>query len=89
MTEKTITCIECPKGCLITVRLDGSKIVGISGFSCPRGKTYAENEVVCPRRILTTTVRKSDGSISQNCEIQHFYYTKRQDFGGFMLYNVT
>ena len=63
MTEKTITCIECPKGCLITVRLDGSKIVGISGFSCPRGKTYAENEVVCPRRVLTTTVRKSDGSV--------------------------
>ena len=43
MTEKTITCIECPKGCLITVRLDGSKIVEISGFSCTRGKTYAEN----------------------------------------------
>lgn len=63
MTEKTITCIECPKGCLITVRLDGSKIVGILGFSCPRGKTYAENEVVCPRRVLTTTVRKSNGNV--------------------------
>ena len=63
MIKKTITCIECPKGCRITVCVDGSKISETSGYGCPRGRTYAENEIVCPRRVLTTTVRKSDGSV--------------------------
>ena len=59
--EKTITCIECPIGCSIFVSLKGEEIIRIEGNGCPRGKAYAENEIVCPRRVITTTVKTTDG----------------------------
>lgn len=58
-----LTCIECPKGCLVTVKKDGDKIMEISGNACPRGKIYAESEVTCPRRVLTTTVKVRGGGV--------------------------
>ena len=61
--ERKLTCVECPKGCEVTVWLEGDKITAVSGYSCPRGKKYAENEVICPRRVLTTTVKCSDGGV--------------------------
>lgn len=60
---KTLTCIECPIGCEITVDLDGDKIVSLTGNACPRGKLYAQDEVVCPKRVITSTVRAKDGSL--------------------------
>ena len=63
MIEKIINCVECPKGCEITVKTDNGIIVSVAGNSCPRGKLYAENEIVCPRRVLTTTVKTSDGKV--------------------------
>ena len=60
---KTLTCIECPIGCEITVDLDGEKIVSLTGNACPRGKLYAQDEVVCPKRVITSTVRAKDGSL--------------------------
>lgn len=62
MEEKKMICIECPRGCELTVRTDG-KSVDVSGNFCPRGKKYAQAEVVCPRRILTSTVRARYGMI--------------------------
>lgn len=61
--KKELTCIECPKGCEITVNLDGDKIADVKGNDCPRGKKYAESEVICPMRILTSTVRCSSGEM--------------------------
>ena len=63
MTIKTLTCIECPIGCLMEVGVDGEKVAYVKGNSCPRGKMYAENEVVCPRRVITTTVRTKNGKL--------------------------
>ena len=63
MTERIITCIECPIGCTITVGLDGDKIINLEGNTCQRGKLYAENEIVCPRRVLTSTVKTMDGRL--------------------------
>lgn len=60
---KTITCTECPHGCQITAEYENDKIQNVYGFSCERGKKYAENEVICPRRVLTTTMRTGDGSV--------------------------
>lgn len=64
-TEKKIICITCPQGCLITVKGDAEAgtIDSIDGFTCKRGKTYAENEFTHPLRILTSSV-KTDGSVS-------------------------
>ncbi len=55
-TTKEITCVVCPAGCKITVTLDGTAITDISGFTCARGKKYAESEVTNPVRTLTSTV---------------------------------
>ena len=63
MTEKTINCIECPKGCEITVIYEDGVIKSVNGYTCLRGKKYAEDEIVCPRRVLTTTVRTASGKI--------------------------
>ena len=60
---KTLTCIECPIGCEITVKMEDNKILSLTGNACPRGKLYAENEVVCPKRVITSTVRAVDGSL--------------------------
>ena len=59
MTEQKIICITCPQGCVITVRGDkeSGKIDSVEGFTCPRGKQYAENEFVHPVRILTSSVK--------------------------------
>ena len=61
--KRIVNCVECPKGCEITVETEDGKITGITGNSCPRGKAYAENEVVCPRRVLTSTVKTKDGKV--------------------------
>lgn len=61
--KKTLTCIECPMGCTIEAELDGERVLSVTGNSCPRGKAYAESEVVCPRRVVTSVVRAANGTM--------------------------
>ena len=63
MKSDIINCIECPKGCTITVLSEDGKIVSVTGNTCPRGKLYAENEVVCPKRVVTSTVKTTCGAM--------------------------
>lgn len=49
---KEFICIECPKGC----RLSVDENLNVTGNTCIRGKTYAINELTCPKRIVTSTV---------------------------------
>lgn len=58
--KRKITCIICPKGCEIEADDTSGELV-ISGYACTRGKRYAETEVTCPMRTLTTTVRLPNG----------------------------
>lgn len=60
---KTLTCIECPMGCEITVELENGEVKNVSGNSCPRGKIYASAEVICPMRVVTSTVRATNGEM--------------------------
>lgn len=60
---KNLTCIECPMGCEITVSLNDGKVESVNGNGCPRGKLYAENEVVSPKRVVTSTVRAENGEM--------------------------
>lgn len=55
-TKRELTCINCPLGCQVTVTLDGDHIISVTGNTCPRGERYARNEVIDPRRTVTTTV---------------------------------
>lgn len=56
MKEIYLTCIECPMGCRICVKIDQNNTVEVIGNTCPRGKLYAQNEIVCPMRVVTSTV---------------------------------
>ena len=50
-----LICINCPRGCHLTVEKTGEEI-RVEGNVCPRGHTYAVNELTNPLRTLTTTV---------------------------------
>ena len=54
MEQKELVCVNCPKGCRITVELEDGKVQAIRGYSCDKGKQYAAQETTRPMRILTT-----------------------------------
>lgn len=60
-------CTTCPSECLLTVEVersaDGSvvEVRSVTGNRCPRGDTFAHQELTCPMRVLTTTVAVSGG----------------------------
>lgn len=57
MKTTELTCIVCPIGCTLTaVQDENGAIASVTGNTCPRGKVYAENELLHPVRTLTTTV---------------------------------
>ena len=56
MTEKVITCINCPMGCRMTVQMEGKEILKITGNTCKRGETYARQECTEPMRMVTAVV---------------------------------
>ncbi len=56
-----LVCINCPRGCHLEVEKTGEEI-RVTGNSCPRGETYAINELVNPLRTLTTTLPIESGS---------------------------
>lgn len=60
--KKEIICTVCPRGCHILAVGDGKVATEITGYACPRGKTYAENEYSAPVRILTTLVKLDGGA---------------------------
>ena len=63
METKRLTCIVCPKGCQILVKLENGEIVSIENNQCKRGIDYTKNEVLDHRRTLTTTVKLSNGKV--------------------------
>ncbi len=67
MNTRELTCIGCPLGCSLTVTMettsDGAvEVTNVTGYTCPRGKAYAEKEVTNPTRIVTSTVRVNGGT---------------------------
>ena len=61
MEIKNLTCINCPVGCFLKVEMDGEDVIRVSGNTCRRGDIYARKEVTNPTRIVTTTVKVSNG----------------------------
>lgn len=52
---KTITCILCPNGCEINYDLEGGM--------CGKGPEYVKNEILNPKRTLTSSVSVTGGAI--------------------------
>ena len=50
-----LVCINCPRGCKLTVEEVNGE-VQVSGNFCPRGINYGVSELKNPLRTLTTTV---------------------------------
>ncbi len=75
--RKTITCIICPNGCLLSadVSVPGTdaSVTGtgcprvidspVTGAGCPRGEAYFIQEITDPRRTLTSSVLVTDGEL--------------------------
>ena len=75
--RKTITCIICPNGCLLSadVSVPGTdaSVTGtgcprvidspVTGAGCPRGEAYFIQEITDPRRTLTSSVLVTGGEI--------------------------
>jgi CxxC motif-containing protein len=55
-----LVCIVCPVSCNLEVVMEDGKIKEIKGAGCKRGVKYAEEETICPKRTLTTTIRTTD-----------------------------
>lgn len=61
---KTLICIGCPVGCLITVDKNNDGSLVITGNTCKKGEQYARNEVTAPKRTVTS-IMKVEGSIGK------------------------
>lgn len=61
--SKEMICINCPMGCRLTVDDSDKNNIVVTGNTCPRGKTYAINEITAPKRMVTGSVRVSGGTI--------------------------
>jgi len=66
MSETRLTCILCPNGCELDVRWNGvrptAENLTVEGDLCPRGSTYAVEELTRPMRTVTTTLRVDGGT---------------------------
>lgn len=58
-----IQCIGCPIGCGGEVAVEDGVVAEMTGFTCNKGLAYAAEEVVAPKRMVTTTVRISGGGL--------------------------
>lgn len=55
--EQTITCINCPVGCRMTVSLsDTGEFLSVTGNTCPHGAKYAQQECTLPERMITAVI---------------------------------
>lgn len=62
MSERVLTCIGCPLGCMLTVTLENGAVTRVVGNTCKRGDDYARKECTAPERMVTGTVGVIDGS---------------------------
>ena len=76
---KELICIVCPRGCHLKV--DEANGFAVSGNSCPRGAEYGKNEIMDPRRVLTSTV-KIKGAAYRRCPVRTSAAIRKGDIFG-------
>lgn len=60
MEKFNLTCIMCPLGCSLVATKDGDEIK-VTGNNCQRGEIFAKEELTCPMRIVTSSVKTEKG----------------------------
>jgi CxxC motif-containing protein len=48
-------CITCPMGCHLSVQRLSASEISVTGNRCARGEAYAREELLSPKRVVTTT----------------------------------
>ncbi|HZW49995.1 MAG TPA: DUF1667 domain-containing protein [Bacillota bacterium] len=61
--RKCLTCILCPSGCEIETEQEGKQVISIVGNLCPKGKEYAEQELMAPMRSIASLVKLNGGEL--------------------------
>ena len=62
--EQTITCINCPVGCRMSVTLsETGEFLSVTGNTCVRGAKYAKQECTLPQRMITAVIPVRNSSI--------------------------
>ena len=53
---REMICINCPIGCNLKVYGDNEENIRVEGNKCPRGLQYGKDEVLNPKRMVTSSV---------------------------------
>ena len=61
MKRKVLTCVVCPNGCELEICLDNNKKINVEGSTCKRGYKWAVQELIDPRRTITSSVIVDNG----------------------------
>ncbi|MBU1176346.1 MAG: sulfide/dihydroorotate dehydrogenase-like FAD/NAD-binding protein [Alphaproteobacteria bacterium] len=59
-----VLCIGCPTGCNGEVILENGAVVDTIGYTCDIGRALVAEEVIAPKRTVTTTVRVQGGALA-------------------------
>lgn len=76
---KKLICIVCPIGCHMEVDVENG--YKVTGNACPRGEVYGKEELIAPKRVVTSTIKiqggihervpvKTDGAIPKELVFQ-------------------
>ncbi len=52
---KNLICIVCPIGCHLNIDVEDN--YKVTGNACPRGEKYGKEELLTPKRVVTSTVK--------------------------------
>ncbi len=71
--SREILCTVCPKGCIIQAAKAADGSWTFEGYTCKRGLEYAKDEILHPKRVLTTSVLQ----VLRVCEDGRVFYRRR------------
>ena len=60
--ERKLVCISCPLGCRLTVTWENEEDITVTGNRCANGESYAREEILAPKRVVTATVAVTVGA---------------------------
>ena len=60
MKTYDMTCIMCPMGCSLKATVK-DKDITVTGNNCIRGEHFAKEELTCPKRVVTSSVKTNNG----------------------------
>ena len=62
MNTIDLTCISCPMGCALKLKMQDKEVIEVTGNSCKNGDIYGRKECTNPTRIVTSTVKVMGGT---------------------------